>query len=458
MVAEVEGFITLEPQPQSHPPSQASNSYIVHHWATNGQITPGTITYTTSSNADGHVINHPFRAVPASYQTSQGIVHGLQWVPADATQISLTGAQLSNTGLAAGSFDLDSLRKEDDAASQKLYEQTLQSTLPGAPDTIAMAASLFSPRGRSPQGTRAPSPVSLLQHPSHSRSPSRAPSTYQSSQQSTSPYPSYRTSSSGVDIHPHVPPPYQSRRQLGSSYPLQYTPSPYVPPPQVVYPHGYALDDQPILASQLQVPTSFPNIPSGPGFYSSSRMPIVTVHRESVSHPSLHPFARTPNTTQAYAPFSMTRIQGMDQFLSQIPSMPSVLNTHDVYDQDWSTFMNSISFAWKGTLPLPTFARGFLRSSIVADLISRWNNSFFLPRRVEIVLYKGCERRSGPHAGTVDDRVSLPASENDKYSLYLTCVTPYTVDGRLRSTSYNTHRAYGSSMAAHNPVTYAYYY
>jgi len=31
-----------------------------------------------------------------SYQTSQGIVHGFQWVPADATQLLLTDAQLSN--------------------------------------------------------------------------------------------------------------------------------------------------------------------------------------------------------------------------------------------------------------------------------------------------------------------------------------------------------------------------
>lgn len=32
-----------------------------------------------------------------SYQTSQGIVHDLQWVPADTTQVLLTDAQLPNT-------------------------------------------------------------------------------------------------------------------------------------------------------------------------------------------------------------------------------------------------------------------------------------------------------------------------------------------------------------------------
>lgn len=31
-----------------------------------------------------------------SYQTAQGVVHGIQWVPAEATQILPTGAQPAN--------------------------------------------------------------------------------------------------------------------------------------------------------------------------------------------------------------------------------------------------------------------------------------------------------------------------------------------------------------------------
>ena len=40
-----------------------------------------------------------------------------------------------------------------------------------------------------------------------------------------------------------------------------------------------------------------------------------------------------------------------------------------------------------------------------------WNVSFFLPRRVEVVLYKGRERRSGPNAGTIDHH--LPGFNSD---------------------------------------------
>ncbi|KAG2343465.1 hypothetical protein BDR05DRAFT_298756 [Suillus weaverae] len=116
----VGGFTIPVSKPQSYPPPQAFHSEIAHHWAANGQIEPGTITYTTSTNADGRVANHPFRAVPVSYQTSKGIVHGLQWVPADATQIMLTGAQLPNTpGSVAGSFYLDLSGREDDVVYEK---------------------------------------------------------------------------------------------------------------------------------------------------------------------------------------------------------------------------------------------------------------------------------------------------------------------------------------------------
>lgn len=155
----------------------------------------------------------------------------------------------------------------------------------------------------------------------------------------------------------------------------------------------------------------------------------------------------------------------MDQFYSQIPSMPLVLDTHDVHHQDWSIFMNNLALAWMGKLPLPEFAKGRppSRSSIVADLINLWNNSFFLPRRAEVVLYKGRERRSGPRAGTVDGQLSLPESERAnererKYSLYLTCVTPY-VDDRLKTgyLGFSHISARYDSAVRHPTSSYTYY-
>lgn len=424
----VGGFIIPEPQQQLYQLPQASHSHIAHLWAANGDIEPGTTTYTTSTNADGQVAYHPFRAVPVSYQTSRGIVHGFQWVPADATQILLTGTQLPYTGLAAGSFSLDLPGREDDMVFKKWSEH---STYPGGPDSIAMAAS--APRGLSPYSARAPSPMSLPPRSSYSRPASHAQSPY-----------------------PCAPSPYQSHRYSRSPYSLHSTSA---PSPQIVDPYGH------ITAPQLRPPSPFPNAPAGLGFHSSSRMPIVAFPSESMSDPASHPFTRPPDTAQAYTPFSMMWIQGMDQFYSQIPNMPMVLDTHDVHHHDWSTFMNILALTWVGKLPLPEFAKGRppSRSSIVADLINLWNKSFFLPRRVEVILYKGREPRSGPHAGIVDDQLPLPESERAnerqrKYSLYLSGSMPY-VDDRLKTSypsfSYPSERY--DSARRHPVSSYTYY-
>lgn len=106
----------------------------------------------------------------------------------------------------------------------------------------------------------------------------------------------------------------------------------------------------------------------------------------------------------------------MDKFYEQIPRMPLVLDTHDVYHQDWIRFMNDLALAWAGKLPIHEFSRGEAppkRSSLVADLINLWNDSFFRARRVEVVLYKGRERRSGPHTGTLDNQLPMPDLDSD---------------------------------------------
>ncbi len=80
--------------------------------------------------------------------------------------------------------------------------------------------------------------------------------------------------------------------------------------------------------------------------------------------------------------------------------------------------------AWAGTLPVPQYSadgRAPKRSTLAADVIDLWNASFFHARGVEMVLYKGRERRSGRMAGTVDMQlpgfdeydVSSPSESSD---------------------------------------------
>ena len=71
--------------------------------------------------------------------------------------------------------------------------------------------------------------------------------------------------------------------------------------------------------------------------------------------------------------------------------------------------------AWTGKLPLPGRPVP-KKSSVVADLVDLWNNSFFKLRNVEVVLYKGRECRSGRYAGRSEMR--LPRFEDSSdYSL-----------------------------------------
>lgn len=145
--------------------------------------------------------------------------------------------------------------------------------------------------------------------------------------------------------------------------------------------------------------------PGMPGA-ASPRMPLgpgEQPHTPMLSAPE--GFARPPNLAQPYTHFEMMKIQDMDDFLELIPRMPLVLVPHDVYHEDWIRFMNDVAMAWSGRMPVPEYAadgRPPKRTTLTADLIDLWNTSFFSKRGVELVLYKGRERRSGRSVGMVD--------------------------------------------------------
>ncbi|KAI0047307.1 hypothetical protein FA95DRAFT_1267312 [Auriscalpium vulgare] len=128
-------------------------------------------------------------------------------------------------------------------------------------------------------------------------------------------------------------------------------------------------------------------------------------------------FSRPPNLAQSYTWFETMKIQDMDAFYENMPRMPLVLVPHDVYHEDWIRFMQDLALAWAGKLPTADPTRAAKRSNMTADLIELWNNSFFQQRGVEVVLFKGRERRSGPQTGSIEHR--LPAydeSDDDSSS------------------------------------------
>ena len=128
--------------------------------------------------------------------------------------------------------------------------------------------------------------------------------------------------------------------------------------------------------------------------------------QEEVMLPPPEGFSRPPNAAQSYSFFESLRVQDLDDLEKSMPRMPAVLTTHDVYHEDWIRFMQDLTNAWIGRLPIPESAkqdgRPPKRSVVATDLVELWNTSFFAPRGIELIIYKGRERRNGKYAGRVD--------------------------------------------------------
>jgi hypothetical protein len=73
-----------------------------------------------------------------------------------------------------------------------------------------------------------------------------------------------------------------------------------------------------------------------------------------------------------------------------------------------------LALAWAGKLPISDQNRSSRPSVVAGELVDLWNNSFFTIRGVEVVLFKGHERRSGPYIGQIDR--SIPGFDSDSDS------------------------------------------
>lgn len=158
----------------------------------------------------------------------------------------------------------------------------------------------------------------------------------------------------------------------------------------------------------------------------SPHMPVAAVPGEFKQLPAPEAFSRPLNAANSFAPFDLTKIQVMDEIYDpKYPKMPPVLSTHDVYPEDWKRcmqvsnvmscslllthhdcFCQDLGRCWSGQLPVPSAPNAPRRSTLARDLVDLWNHSFFFHRGVELILYKGREKRTGIHAG--DPSVRLP--------------------------------------------------
>ncbi|TFK56151.1 hypothetical protein OE88DRAFT_1731772 [Heliocybe sulcata] len=205
---------------------------------------------------------------------------------------------------------------------------------------------------------------------------------------------------------------------------LSRPPSPYAPggARPGVYPPGHVLEGQPIRSRGPSpappgmvgyLPAASPSMRggalSGPAFPVAGEAPVNQGPPEG--------FARPPNLAQPYTPFDRMKVLDLDELeVLAPPRMPVVLGPHDVYPEDWNRLMQDVTLAWTRKLPVPEAARtGRVpkRSTIAAGLIEEWNFNFFYPRGVEVIMYKGRERRTGREAGIIDDLPEFDIDEED---------------------------------------------
>ncbi|KAG8987142.1 hypothetical protein FRB90_003564 [Tulasnella sp. 427] len=142
-------------------------------------------------------------------------------------------------------------------------------------------------------------------------------------------------------------------------------------------------------------------------------------------------FYREPSRSVPYPrfdPFSI--LWDLGDFRKFSPPLPALLVPCDVLHDDWNRCIQDLSTAWTGALPYDIFNSPRKRqqnrhsgaatpasgksqlvrpSSAIAKTIDIWNASFFYGRKLELILYRGLERRSGLTAGRKSERLKRSA-------------------------------------------------
>ncbi|KAJ7688445.1 hypothetical protein B0H17DRAFT_1169540 [Mycena rosella] len=241
--------------------------------------------------------------------------------------------------------------------------------------------------------------------------------------QAGNPYPASQYSHPSPNMRPGESPQvaFASSTYGNSNYPaaaasMARPTTPYGGGQVAVYPPGHIMEGRPIPGATPPIPGV--GAPGGMGSYNPAgqaqapfpgamQMPDPNAADQGqLAAPE--GFSRPINAAQAYTPFETMKIQDMDDLIQNAPRMPAVLGPHDVFASDWNRMMQDLCLAWTGRLPAP--GRPQRKTTLAADLIDLWNVSFFFPRGVEVVLYKGRERRSGPNAGVAD--IQLPTYDD----------------------------------------------
>jgi len=113
-------------------------------------------------------------------------------------------------------------------------------------------------------------------------------------------------------------------------------------------------------------------------------------------------FSRQPSLAVPYTQFDPFAIlRDLNDLYEQLPPLPAALLTHDVHHEDWYLCLEDIKRAW--------FTKGVdlrKRDKLLSRIIDVWNALFFAPRRIELLLLRGSQHRSGREYGRYDPELA----------------------------------------------------
>ncbi|KAF7301521.1 Protein transport protein sec22 [Mycena indigotica] len=170
---------------------------------------------------------------------------------------------------------------------------------------------------------------------------------------------------------------YSASAYVNANYPAGASTTPAMAHPSTpyngaVYPPGHVLAGKPIPAGATPPIPGLVASTSGQPAYQSMPVPATDTGDQG-QLPAPDGFSRPVSAITTFTPFDKMRLDDMNELVLSAPRMPVVLQAHDVQGGDWTRFM-------------------------------------------QVILYKGRERRSGPQAGMEDIQLPLFDSRDDSSS------------------------------------------
>ncbi|KAI0303194.1 hypothetical protein BC826DRAFT_983911 [Russula brevipes] len=408
------GGSSLYGPPSPVPPIRAPQQGLSSVSGGQVQLSPQTFTISTGHDVTPTASDQD---QPLRYQLN-GMVTGVL-VPTESSSGMTTGAQPANadfvlaSGPGADGYGPHSLRGAPGGRPEPALSSRSRSRDP-SPNPGPQTHTLSPVPGPVPSHgnwlrdpTANPGPPLPAGRYASSRDPSPrpGPGIYGPRSQTPSPIPGAAYGNQSRDL-PSVPVPVPGTNPARGRYPDSRSPSP-LPPRAGAPPSPGAFPTSSSWRNRSRDPSPIP--PVAPGRYANSRAPP-EAGAPGLSRTVLpDAFSRPANIMQPNTSFETRKIQDMDDFY--VPMMPKVLVPRNVSHDEWIRFVQDITLAWAGRLSS--------QSSVVAtaESIDVWNNSFFTPRGVEVILFEGRERRSGQMIGQTERDLPGFGEDSDSDSL-----------------------------------------